>query len=476
MTYRRRLLAAFAYVLVLVIVALTVPLALSTERRIDREVRAQAADGAQLAAASASGRLDKTAELDALAREVDAELGARVIVVGRTGSLITDSQRPGTRGVAYGDRPEIAAALAGRTVQGRRRSETLGEELLYTAVPVVNKGSTVGAVRLTQSVDAIDREIRRDQYALIGVGALALLFGLGVAWFVAGSLARPLHQLAATARRVGTGDLEVRADVEGSAEQQDVARAFNSMADRLTHSLDAQREFVANASHQLRTPLTGLRLRVEAASLATDDPAVQGELAAAEAETVRLARLITNLLTLASADAPAPPSEPVDLAAAAHDAEERWRGRAEREGRQIARISAAAATGLGSDDDIATSLDNLIENALVHAPEGSTVSITWGLDGDEAFIAVLDDGPGMAPEDAAAAFLRFQRGAARPVGRGGTGLGLAIVGALAARWGGSASLQRRDEGGTRAEIRLPAVPDGNAPVTVPLPSPRYREP
>ena len=99
--------------------------ALSTERRIDREVRAQAADGAQLAAASASGRLPKTGELDALAREVDRELGARVIVVGRTGSLISDSQQPGVRGVAYGNRPEIAAALAGRTVQGRRRSDTL---------------------------------------------------------------------------------------------------------------------------------------------------------------------------------------------------------------------------------------------------------------------------------------------------------------------------------------------------------------
>jgi signal transduction histidine kinase len=473
MTYRGRLLAAFAYVLVLVIVALTVPLALSTDRRIDREVRAQAADGAQLAAASASGRLDKTGELDVLAREVDRELGARVIVVNRAGSLLADSQQPGTRGVAYGNRPEIAAALAGRTVQGRRRSDTLDQQLLYTAVPIVNRGRTVGAVRLTQSVDAIDRETRRDQYALIGVGALALLLGLVVAWFVAGSLARPLRGLAATARRVGGGDLEVRADIEGSVEQQDVARAFNTMADRLTHSLDAQREFVANASHQLRTPLTGLRLRVEAASMATDDPVVQEELAAAEAETVRLARLISNLLTLASADAPAPPSEPVDLAAAGREAEERWRRRAEVEGRGVVCAPGGEATALGSVDDLATSLDNLIENALVYAPEGSTVTLTWGRDGDEAFIAVLDDGPGIAPEDAAAAFQRFQRGAARPVGRGGTGLGLAIVGALTARWGGSASLRPRDEGGTRAEIRLPVSPDGNAHVTVPLPSPRY---
>jgi signal transduction histidine kinase len=457
---------AFAYVLVLVIVALAVPLALSTQHRIDREVRAQAADGAQLVAASASGRLDQPAQLDTLVGKVARDLGARVIIVGRAGSLLADSARPGVRGVAYGSRPEIVSALRGQTVQGRRRSDTLHEQLLYTAVPVVFKGRAVGAVRVTQSVDALDREVRRDQYALVGIGALALAFGLAVAWFVAGSLARPLGRLASTARQVGGGDLQARGAVEGSAEQQDVARAFNTMADRLTHALEAQREFVANASHQLRTPLTGLRLRIEAADMANTDPGVRADLAAAEAETLRLARLVTNLLTLASADAPAPPSEPVDLAAAARSAEARWSARAEHEGRRVVADDAAPVVAQGNADDMATSLDNQIENALVHTPEGSTVRISWGRDGGWAFVAVLDDGPGISEGDAAAAFERFRRGAARPAGGGGTGLGLAIVGALAARWGGSAALRRRPEGGTRAEIRLP----------VPSADPGYSDP
>jgi signal transduction histidine kinase len=465
MTYRSRLLVAFAYVLVLVIVALAVPLALSTQHRIDREVRAQAADGAQLVAASASGRFDQPAQLDTLVGTVARDLGARVIIVGPTGLLLADSARPGTRGVAYGTRPEIVSALAGQTVQGRRRSETLDEQLLYTAGPVVARGRTAGAVRVTQSVAALDREVRRDQYALFGIGALALVFGLAVAWFVAGSLARPLGHLAQTARRVGGGDLEARGAVEGSAEQREVARAFNTMADRLTHALEAQREFVANASHQLRTPLTGLRLRLEAADMANTDPDVRADLEAAEAETLRLARLVTNLLTLASADAPAPPSEPVDLGAAARAAEARWVARAEQEGRRVVARDEPPVAGQGNADDLATSLDNLIENALVHTPEGSVVAITWGRDGADAFVAVLDEGPGISPEDAEAAFQRFRRGAARPAGRGGTGLGLAIVGALAARWGGSASLQRRPEGGTRAEIRLPLPFEATPPVT-----------
>ena len=132
-----------------------------------------------------------------------------------------------------------------------------------------------------------------------------------------------------------------------------------------------------------------------------------------------------------------------------------------------------AAVGQGNADDIATSLDNLIENALVHTPEGSTVTITWGREGDEAFIAVLDEGPGISPEDAAAAFQRFRRGAARPAGRGGTGLGLAIVGALAARWGGSASLQPRGRGRHARRDPAAGARSSQRARNRPRPDPRY---
>ena len=130
----------------------------------------------------------------------------------------------------------------------------------------------------------------------------------------------------------------------------------------------------------------------------------------------------------------------------------------------------AAAVGSGNADDVATSLDNLIENALVHAPEGSTVTITWGREGSEAFVAVLDEGPGISARGrrGRVSALPARRGAAR--GRGGTGLGLAIVGALAARWGGSASLQRACRG--RHARRDPAAGRArpNAAVTVALPA------
>ena len=309
-------------------------------------------------------------------------------------------------------------------------------------------------MRVTQSVDAVNREVRNDIIALIGVGIVALLLGLAVAWFLAGSLAKPLRGLAASARRVARGDLDARADVEGSSEQREVATAFNDMTGRLGRSLRAQGEFVANASHQLRTPLTGLRLRLEAAAAKTDDPSVRDELAAAEHETERLARLLAELLTLAG-ERERPEPQPVDVGDAAVGAFERWRRPATRSGHELIVDEGEPTEVRAAPEDVAAMLDNLIENALRYSPAGGRVTIGWRSDGRRVRIAVDDEGPGIDEDESERVFERFYRGSASG-GQDGTGLGLNVVEALARRWDGEASLSNRANGGARAEIILPA--------------------
>jgi two-component system, OmpR family, sensor kinase len=453
MSLRTRLLAAFAYVLVLVIVALEVPLVLNVARRVDAEVKGQAAAQAQLVAASASGRMDDAGELQRLSEQAAEDLGGRVIVVDEAGQLVADSA--GLETGSYRDRPEIRTALQDRQVaQGRRFSETLGESFLYTAVPVVEGDNGVGAVRVTQNVEAIDRRVRRDMLGLIGIGLIALVLGLAFAWFLAGTLARPLQQLAAAARRVEAGDLQARAEPEGSTEHREVAHAFNDMTERLGQVLEAQREFVANASHQLRTPLTGLRLRLEAAALKAG-PELGQELEAAEQEVQRLAQLLTALLTLAREGDRPTARATVSLRAAVEQAEERWTERARSSGHELAATCSGTAVAAASEEDLAIVLDNLIENALNYSP-GGIVTVECGRDGQEVYLAVLDDGPGLEPGEEARIFERFTRGSG---GRSspGTGLGLALVATLARRWGGKAKIANRPEGGARAEIRLPAA-------------------
>jgi signal transduction histidine kinase len=452
---RARLLAAFAYVLVLVIVALLVPLALNLSRRVDAEIRSEARGQAQLLAAFVSGRLGERNELERLARDSAQRLRGRVIVVGPRGRLLADSEGEGLESTSYASRPEVAAALRGDPTPGERHSDTLREDLLFTAVPVVNAGRTEGAVRVTQSVDDVNSEVRKDTIALVGVAAIVLLLGLGLAWLLAGTLARPLRRLAATARQVAGGDLDARARVEGSSEQREVASAFNDMTARLARALRAQREFVANASHQLRTPLTGLRLRLESASLKAKDPDVERDLVAAERETERLARLLSELLTLAR-ERERPEPEDVSLAEVARAAHERWEAPAQSAGHNLVLAGGQDEPVVAATEaDLAVVLDNLVENALNYSPSGSTVSIEWATEGQSALVAVLDEGPGIDPGEREQVFERFFRGAASRAGTPGTGLGLPVVEALAARWGGSVELVDRPEGGTRARVVLP---------------------
>ena len=457
MSLHTRLLAAFAYVLILVIVALEVPLVLNVSRRVDAEVKARAAAEAQLVAASASGDLESgdTGDLRKIAREAGKDLGGRVIVVDRNGRLLADTE--GAEG-NYRDRPEIQAALDGRIAQGRRFSDTLNESLLYTAVPIVVGNDVGGAVRVTQSVDAIDRRVRRDVLGLIGIGVIALVLGLAFAWFLAGTLARPLQRLAATARRVEGGDLGARADPEGSREHREVAHAFNDMTDRLEQVLGAQREFVANASHQLRTPLTGLRLRLEAASLKAG-PELSAELDAAEREVDRLARLLTALLTLAREGDRPPARQAVTVADALERALERWEERGAQSGHGLRLERRDLSVAAVSEEDLAIMLDNLIENALVYSPDGGTVTLQCGREEDEIVVAVEDEGPGLKAGEEEHVFERFARGSSGQATHG-TGLGLALVATLARRWGGSARIANRPAGGARAEIRLPVAPPG----------------
>ena len=471
MSLRLRLLGAVAYILLLIIVALEVPLALNIARRVDAEVKNDAASQAFVVAAGASGSMGRPANLQGLAQKAGSDLGARVIIVNRRGILRADSAGPELLGTSYASRDEIRLALSGLRAQGERHSDELGADILYTAVPVVNENQqTVGAVRVTQSVEAVNDRVRRSVLALVGIGAFALLLGLALAWILAETLSRPLRRLAASARRVEAGDLSARAEVKGATEQQEVAHAFNDMTERLERVLDAQREFVANASHQLRTPLTGLRLRLESAAVKAAGTDLEAELAAAEHEVDRLSRLLTALLTLAREGQAPTPGRAVSLDEAAAGAHARWSDRAEQDGGRIALEGTETVTACASDDDVAIMLDNLIENAIHYSPPGTTVSIRWGQTGPEVWLAVEDEGPGIAPGEEETLFDRFARGRAGKT-MPGTGIGLAVVQMLARRWRGRASIRNRPEGGARVEVWLPAV-EGDA---LPKAKPRLDE-
>jgi len=191
---------------------------------------------------------------------------------------------------------------------------------------------------------------------------------------------------------------------------------------------------------------------------------------------VRLSRLIENLLTLAREGQE--PGEPrrVDLAACARRAAERWEAETMLREQRIALAGPASCHAWASADDLGIVLDNLLENASKYSPAGAVIAIEWGAVADrrETYLAVRDEGPGLAPGEERRATARFHRGSAGSTSAG-TGLGLAIVSVLVERWGGTVALRNRPEGGLRAEVRLPAADDPerrlNPPLDEALPAP-----
>jgi signal transduction histidine kinase len=456
MSLRGWLLLALAYVLVLAIVSLEVPTALNLRDRVNAEVRSQAAGQANVVAASAADLLaprDRTS-LGALAgRAADAARG-RVIVVDRRGRVLSDSSGAGTLGASYADRPEVAAALRGKAEQQTRYSRTLHTDLLATAVPIVHNGRAVGAVRVTQSVAAVQSATRDAIVGLALIGLLVLALGCLAGLIIARSVARPLHRLDAAARRIANGDLQARAPVEGSREQRSLAHSFNDMTARLARLLRSQRDFVADASHQLRTPLTAVRLRLEEARNESHDPIVADDLDVAMDEVDRLARIVDELLVLSRAGEHDREGERIDLMDALHRAAERWRLAAAAAGVSLNIERAGPGEAWIASADLDRIVDAVVENAIRYSPPDRAVDLVGGT----GWLEVRDRGAGLEPGEERAVFERFHRGRAGREGPPGTGLGLAIARELCSAWGASVRLDVRPGGGAVGRVELPSVP------------------
>ena len=455
MTTRRTLILAVAYVLLLAVVAFGVPLALSLRDRVDAEVRGQARNQADLLAASAPDLLGPGGHstLEDLVDTSAESVRGRVVVVDGGGGVVADSTGEDDIDTDFSSRPEFMSALAGSIYQEARHSDTLNADLLATAVPVLRGDEVIGAVRITQSVAAVNDAVRRSVVGIVLLGLAVLALGVVAGALIAQRIARPIGRLANAADEVAAGNLEARAPVEGTTEQRSLARSFNEMTGRVGRMIGSQREFVADASHELRTPLTGLRLQLEEIEHVARSADEREAARAALHEVDRLAAIVDELLVLSRAGEHELPAELIDLARAADRAAARWERQAEaKEIRLVRRRGRGGAVSIaGADLDRA--LDSLIENAIVYSPAGTEIEIADGA----GEIAVRDRGPGLGPGEEDLVLERFYRGRAGRQIAEGTGLGLPIAAELAGQWGGTIRLSNRSDGGAEGRLVLPVV-------------------
>jgi signal transduction histidine kinase len=380
------------------------------------------------------------------------------------------------------DQADKAAENADKTGQPiQPTAQTEGSQVI-ASVAVIREGEphgkVVGAVILARSTQSLNHEIVGLWIILGSIAVVAMiaaaLLGFGLARWVS----RPLKGLDAAARRLADGDLAMRAKVKsGPPEVRRLGATFNTMAGRLEALVHGNRAVIADVSHQLRTPLAALRLRLDLLAADTD-PETGHELAGALDELARLSRLVDGLLAVARAEGVVPVPAAVDVTEVVGERVVAWHPVADDRSIVLVVVSAGSGGGLSSALGVSRSssapvlawigeghleqiLDNLIANALDALNPGQLVRLSAATTATGARITVSDNGPGMSAEDRERAFLRFSTSSPT-----GTGLGLAIVHRLATSNGGTVRLDETPGGGLTVTLDFPGVPasNGTAPV------------
>ncbi len=368
-------------------------------------------------------------------------------------------------------RPEIQAALNGQGTAAVRQVPSAGNRrVLYAAAPVLGpEGQVTGIVYLATPLPATG--LPPDLVPqLIGVMLIAILLAGTAGTWLAGRIAGPLEGLTRAAQAVSQGDLDQRLPTESPvAEIKSLSETFNSMTASLQRSEQLKNAFLADVTHELRTPLTVIKGTLETLEDgALEDVEGRGPLLAAmQSETERLIRLVNDLLLLAGADAGSLHLnlQPVDLAKLARSRCEHMKLLAEP--RQIELCvtgpsdpSRKGACVLGDIDRLTQVLDNLLDNAIRHSPENSTISLSIEASEDGLRCSIRDQGPGIPPQHLPLIFERFYRvDAARDRHSGGAGLGLAIARALVLGQGGRIHADSREGQGTIIACWLPSPKD-----------------
>lgn len=420
-----------------------------------------------------------TAALTAWVRSAAVTTQTRVRLYGKSGTLLADSGSPDAvdTGVPLGSGNGPGSGGAGQPGGASGTGEEADGEMNHDRLPDPlghglfgssggSRSSRVLTVRLTGGMSVKLSEAPVSGHKALLSAALAWLLAAALAVALAAlaghlmsrRISRPIVALTEASDQMAEGDLGARAPAAGDDEVGRLAASFNVMAERVEGTVTSLRRFVADAAHEIGTPLTALQADLELAERKAGSEDEHRLVDRALAQTDRLAQLSGSLLQLSRLEAgePAGEREVVDLAQVAREVGDGVASRAEQAGitltLSVADIPLPVA---GERSRLQNVLVNLLDNAIKFTPTGGSVTLTARLEGDDVVTTVADTGVGIPAEDQAGVFGRFHRGrnaAARP----GSGLGLAIVKATIERYGGAVSFTSSDVG-TEFRVSLPAA-------------------
>jgi two-component system, OmpR family, heavy metal sensor histidine kinase CusS len=451
--------AVLAVAILLADIALYLALATGESGAADQVLRSQAAT-------IASGIEDVNGQVrfggGDLPTETQQGIAVDAAIINRDGSISQTPAQPLSSSTLT-DLAASARRQGSPLTINERDSRGVARRVYVERLQVGQGGDAVLVV--SRSIAELDANLARTAL-LLGVFSLLIVIGGAVlAHWLTGRVLLPVRRIAAMARSLSQDDLHRRVDLAvPNDELGELVETFNGMLARLEASFESLRRFTADASHELRSPLTFMRSELEGTRARPRTPEeYERVLDEMETEVEHMSRLVDRLLILARADAGAlrPARVPVDAADFLQEAGARWSATAERSGTHIEVESPELGTIAADPDLLRRILDNLLENAIRHAPPDSVVRVTGAREAGSLRVDVSDQGPGIPAAFRERIFDRFARlDGARARDAGGAGLGLALSRAIAKSHGGSLELVSRDGGGATFRLLLPLPASG----------------
>lgn len=394
-------------------------------------------------------------DLDTLVNSYAQEVGGRVAVFSSDLHLLASS----AAGVPFNAQasPEVAAALRGGETYSIRVDEQNGDERLFVAALIAGFERPGGVVQLSIPVADLRAGVRSTWLRLITAGLVVTLLSILASVFVARQIIRPIRALTTAADQLADGDLGIRLDLDRQDELGQLAAAFDHMAAEIGNLLGRERAFVANASHELRSPLTAIQLRAELLQrLPSPDERSQRYLDEIERETGYLSRLTAQLLDLERIDASAAPLQSCSPLPVLAQVAEAMQLVAEEKQIELARQLPSSLSDVPiSVEQLELVVRNVLDNAIKYTPAGGRVRLTADEEPGTVKIAVEDTGIGIPAADLPHVFDRFYR-VDKARDRRGAGLGLSLVQAIMIQCRGKVVIESREGEGTTVLLAFPS--------------------
>lgn len=383
-----------------------------------------------------------------------------VLIVDRAQKLMVVS----SRGPAASEERPVSREGLSVALQGQEASGTTtvgGVPVVYGTVPVRSNGQVVGAVHVALPLVEVSGQLRHIRLFIGWTILGTLLWAALVSLLLAQRIAGPIQEMRAATMRMAAGQLTERVPARTADELGDLARSLNYMAAEMERLDATRREFVADASHELRTPVANLAVAVEAlrGSVPGSDVEAAALLDAVEREVERLRTLVGNLLDLSSVESGRLQLHlvPTDIGQVAGRVIESFQARAGRQGVTLERLGPSRSFSAFVDPDrMAQVLSNLLDNALKFTPAGGRVTVSVTEHRGGIAVRVEDTGPGIPADDLPHIFDRFFKADRSRTGQKGAGLGLAIAKGLVTAQGGQIFAENRSEGGARFVVMIPS--------------------